>query len=99
MCCCYLLITIFLTLELTIVASTNNSTQSTSIHSTSKLFDDTPLVRTKAGLVAGFRHLIGVHPSTGHRTEADVFLGIPFAQPPVGKLRFEVFLIIKKSFE
>ncbi|KAI1693122.1 carboxylesterase family domain-containing protein [Ditylenchus destructor] len=43
----------------------------------------TDVVKTKLGKVQGFT----VTAESGFKT--DVFLGIPFAQPPVGELRFE----------
>ncbi|KAI1711722.1 carboxylesterase family domain-containing protein [Ditylenchus destructor] len=46
-----------------------------------------PIVETKYGLVEGFVHEIGS--DGGHRLTADIFLGIPYAKPPVGELRFE----------
>ncbi|CAB3401147.1 unnamed protein product [Caenorhabditis bovis] len=40
-------------------------------------------VRTRNGLVEGFRLNIG------DEKEVDIFLGIPFAKPPIGSLRFK----------
>ena len=44
-----------------------------------------PLAKTKSGDVAGF-HLVT------EKGPVNVFLGIPYAQPPVGDLRFQVWL-------
>ena len=41
-------------------------------------------IDTKLGNLKGFRHQIG------EELEADVFLGVPYAIPPLGDLRFEV---------
>ncbi|CAN7999496.1 unnamed protein product [Ixodes hexagonus] len=43
---------------------------------------DVPVVRTDSGLVAGERITVGDRP-------VDAFVGIPYAEPPVGDLRFE----------
>jgi hypothetical protein len=40
-------------------------------------------VSTKYGVVRGFSHRVAANFS------ADVFFGVPFAAPPVGRLRFE----------
>lgn len=54
--------------------------------SADKLTDEasipTPLVRTKYGLIAGASVRVG-------GKSVDAFLGIPYAKPPVGSLRFE----------
>uniref|UniRef100_A0A915E3G8 Carboxylesterase type B domain-containing protein n=1 Tax=Ditylenchus dipsaci TaxID=166011 RepID=A0A915E3G8_9BILA len=44
-------------------------------------------VETKYGSVQGFVHEIG-HEG-GVTLNADIFLGIPYAKPPIGELRFE----------
>ncbi|CAN7980059.1 unnamed protein product [Ixodes pacificus] len=49
--------------------------------STRSVTCNVPLARTHTGLVAGSRILVG-------GKEVDAFLGIPFAKPPVGDLRF-----------
>lgn len=43
-----------------------------------------PSVKTKYGVIEGF----SVDTTLG--IQADVFLGIPYAKPPIGNLRFEV---------
>ena len=43
-----------------------------------------PTVKTKYGDIQGFEF------KAERGSEAEVFLGIPFAKPPVGELRFEV---------
>lgn len=48
-----------------------------------------PIVSTKYGDVEGFNHLIDLSQMHGPIT-ADIFLGIPYAKPPINKLRFEV---------
>ena len=47
-----------------------------------------PTVYTKLGEVTGFQV------ATEIGGIADIFLGIPFSQPPVGELRFEVNILI-----
>ncbi|CAN7999492.1 unnamed protein product [Ixodes hexagonus] len=42
---------------------------------------DPPLARTNTGLIAGLRIMVS-------GKEVDAFLGIPFAKPPIGDLRF-----------
>ena len=56
--------------------------------------DDFVIVDTKLGNLKGFRHQI----DENHR--ADVFLSIPYAEPPLGDLRFEVGFsnLVKFSF-
>ena len=49
-----------------------------------------PVVQTKLGKVQGFQ----VDTEVGGK--ADIFLNIPFAEPPVGELRFEVRPVFKK---
>lgn len=46
-------------------------------------------IYTKYGEIQGFKHLIGINNKTREETKADVFLGLPFAKPPIEKLRFE----------
>lgn len=46
--------------------------------------DPSDIVSTEYGKLQGFTL------TTGDGFQADVFLGVPFAQPPVGDLRFEV---------
>lgn len=43
-----------------------------------------PQVTTKYGTVEGFGYV------TPMGVKADIFLGVPYAQPPVGELRLEV---------
>ena len=43
-----------------------------------------PIVKTKYGNIQGFEF------KAERGSEAEVFLGIPFAKPPIGELRFEV---------
>ena len=43
-----------------------------------------PIVKTKYGNIQGFEF------KAARGSEAEVFLGIPFAKPPVGELRLEV---------
>lgn len=52
----------------------------------SKTFDKSHPVgaETEYGKVEGFIH------TTDDGIKSNVFLGVPFAQPPVGELRFEV---------
>ncbi|KAH7701858.1 CRE-GES-1 protein [Aphelenchoides avenae] len=45
--------------------------------------DNAPVVKTKYGDVQGFT--IGLE----NRAKADIFLGVPFAKPPTGELKFE----------
>ncbi|KAH7718531.1 acetylcholinesterase [Aphelenchoides avenae] len=42
-----------------------------------------PVVDTKYGAVQGFTI------DLENRTKADIFLGVPFAKPPTGELKFE----------
>ena len=42
------------------------------------------LVHTSCGTLEGFVHALG------NGKSMDVFLGIPYAEPPIGELRFEV---------
>ena len=48
-----------------------------------------PTVRTNFGIVEGFVHRIATQPD-GSPLDALIFLGIPYARPPIGDLRFEV---------
>ena len=48
-----------------------------------------PIVETPLGGLRGFRSRL--EPENGSEESADVFLGIPFALPPIGALRFEVW--------
>jgi hypothetical protein len=48
--------------------------------------DNAPIVRTSKGRLRGQT----VQQPTGGGGAADLFYGIPYAQPPVGELRFEV---------
>ncbi|KAK5980351.1 Carboxylic ester hydrolase [Trichostrongylus colubriformis] len=50
--------------------------------STSQYFGESRVVKTKFGSIIGRRF-------TFHEREVDAFQGVPFAKPPVGKLRFE----------
>ena len=52
-----------------------------------------PRVKTEYGWIEGFHY-----PSAEHNINASIFLGIPYATPPVGELRFKVcfFLAIFK---
>ena len=43
-----------------------------------------PIINTRYGSIKGFQL------RTERGFEAEIFLGIPFAKPPVGELRFEV---------
>uniref|UniRef100_A0A914Z1W1 Carboxylesterase type B domain-containing protein n=1 Tax=Panagrolaimus superbus TaxID=310955 RepID=A0A914Z1W1_9BILA len=43
-----------------------------------------PIVETPYGSVEGFTY------STASGSDAEIFLGIPFAAPPIADLRFEV---------
>lgn len=51
-----------------------------------------PIVITKLGSIEGKFVEIDANLC------CEVFLGIPYAQPPINELRFEVCLIIKKIF-
>src|SRR6218665_3060990 len=46
---------------------------------------DELVVNTKSGRVRGLRY----YPPTGKGKVVDAFLGIPFAKPPIGQLRFK----------
>ncbi len=52
------------------------------------------IVRTTKGTVNGYRADYGVDSSQKqpYYGSADVFLGIPYAEPPIGPLRFRVSL-------
>lgn len=52
------------------------------VDSTKRAEEDVPLVRTDSGLVAGERVMVGDR-------QVEAFLGIRYAEPPVGELRFE----------
>ena len=43
-----------------------------------------PIINTRYGSIKGFQL------RTERGFEVEIFLGIPFAKPPVGELRFEV---------
>jgi hypothetical protein len=49
-------------------------------------------VSTTRGLVQGWHVDNGMNQSQIYYGSADVFLGIPYVQPPVGSLRFKVSL-------
>jgi hypothetical protein len=51
-----------------------------------------PVVETSLGLVKGH----SAFSRDGRKYFA--FVGIPYAQPPVGPLRFEVFLVLMNSY-
>jgi hypothetical protein len=48
------------------------------------------IVDTSRGSAIGFHFDQGNNKSALYYGQADVFLGVPFAQPPVGSLRFSV---------
>ncbi|KAG0426271.1 hypothetical protein HPB47_026609, partial [Ixodes persulcatus] len=52
-----------------------------SVDSSKPVAGDDPIVRTDSGLVAGVRITVG-------NRLVDAFLGIPYAEPPIGNLRF-----------
>ncbi|CAN7980056.1 unnamed protein product [Ixodes pacificus] len=52
-----------------------------SVDSSKPVAGDNPIVRTDSGLVAGVRITVG-------NRLVDAFLGIPYAEPPIGDLRF-----------
>lgn len=58
-------------------------------------------VSAKVGALAGpvvtttYGDLQGFTIETAHKTKADIFLGIPFAKPPLDELRFEVSAVGK----
>ena len=54
------------------------------------LISGDPTVKTKYGNIQGFEF------KAERGSEAEVFLGIPFAKPPVGELRFEVRYLLQK---
>lgn len=56
---------------------------------TNQLISDEPIITTKYGTIHGFKHIIGILPEYGEIT-TDIFLGIPYAKPPIDDLRFEV---------
>ena len=60
-----------------------------------KIFAQTVEVNTSRGRVLGFRVDYGNDTNALYYGSADVFLGIPFVQPPVGQLRFQVIKILK----
>jgi hypothetical protein len=47
-------------------------------------------VKTSKGLVTGYRADYGINMSQLYYGSADVFLGIPYAEPPIELLRFQV---------
>lgn len=47
-----------------------------------------PIVEVENGKIEGF----SIDLFDG--SQADIFLGIPFAKPPIGKLRFEVIFLV-----
>ena len=48
------------------------------------VYSHQPEINTNAGTILGFQI------PTVSGSKADVFLGVPFARPPIGELRFEV---------
>lgn len=49
-------------------------------------------VNTSRGQVVGYHIDLGSNTSALYYGQGDVFLGIPYAQPPVGLLRYKVEL-------
>uniref|UniRef100_A0A914YIP9 Carboxylesterase type B domain-containing protein n=1 Tax=Panagrolaimus superbus TaxID=310955 RepID=A0A914YIP9_9BILA len=67
-----------------------------STHSTKKnILYPHPIVETEYGLIEGMNVLI---PKDSQKRIAKVFLGLPFAAPPLGNLRFEQQVIIIQKF-
>ena len=52
--------------------------------------DDFPVVKTKQGLIKGLKTV------SVRNTDFNAFLGIPYAKPPVGELRFKVNVCVRK---
>lgn len=48
------------------------------------------LVRTSKGAILGKHVNLGNDQEQLYYGEADIFLGVPYAKPPVGELRFKV---------
>ena len=77
----YLVVVVALVTLATVSLTTDPNNATSTQHQLDHLID--PIVWTRSGPVRGFRSYV---PSLSR--EIDTFLGIPFAMPPLGQLRF-----------
>lgn len=70
--------------SLTVISNSNMFTAVIFLFLINCVKGDSPKVSTEYGEIHGFRY------ETSNGFKAEAFLGIPFAQPPIGDLRFEV---------